>query len=357
MAKFHTSMHSYRAAQVIVKRMDMSALANLNPDYRRVFSTRQTAAQTGIQGVEDAVGAALVEHNRLAEIASTLNVDEPELGSLQYQSRQKLIAKWRGPLTFQIVCRPHDGGLTVMARFIEAGQVLDVLPLWFTFAPEAPISLPDGVNPTALIEFSVATKSMARLMSSNIWDGNSEVIEIDPRAVETLKKPTEVDPLSLTYSVTLLQISKQTHWNLVARVQDEMAPWLPNERPTLRTALDAVTESTYAWHSQSDGWLVLAPSGLSNYVQIDRKKLEAFIQKCEKRLPTLDAWADLAGGAPAPFSVPLMLPLREGIYEHFWRNRARMASLSVVRRVIAAAKANCTEWRKHSPERPGAVGG
>ncbi|MDQ2985564.1 MAG: hypothetical protein M3R13_02435 [Armatimonadota bacterium] len=249
MAKYHTSGHSYRAAFDIVKQMDLSAMAALPLGYRKVYSTNPTAAQTRITGANETLKAAVSEHNRIADIALNLDVDEPAVGTPQYRGRQALIRKWEGPVLFQISCRPHEFGMTGVARFISGGDVLDVAPLSFNWPTIDPLPLPEGAKPDSPIEFSRNAAGMARLMSINLWDGSTDKVEIEPDVIETLKKPAEIDPLSLHYSEMLLQIGNLASWQIVASVRDEMVPMLPNDKPTLRAALDAVIQSVYVWSS------------------------------------------------------------------------------------------------------------
>lgn len=317
MAKYHSSGHTYRAAHAIVKKMDLSAMSAVPLGYRKVYSTNPTAAQTRITGVYDILREAVTEHNRIADIALHLDVDEPAVGTPQYRARQSLTRIWKEPVLFQLVCRPHDFGMTAMARFISGGEVLDVVPLSFDWPPNDPLALPEDAKPDSTIEFSRNATGMARLMSINLWDGSTDTVEVEPQVIEALKQPTAIDPLSLHYSEMLLQIGGHTRWQIVASVRDEMVPMLPHDKPTLRSALDAVIQLPYVWNSLGGGWLTLAPTGIGNLMQIDRKALESFVRDCEKQMPSLDAWGKLAEETPASFTVPLMYPYLKAFTSNF----------------------------------------
>ena len=308
MGKYHSSGHTYRAAYEIVSKMDLSSMAAVPLGYRRVYSSAPTGAQVRIAGVDSLVKGALDEHNRIVDIALGLDIDEPAVGTPQYRARQALIKKWDGPLTFQLVCGSNEYGLQGMARFLSRGEVLNVVPISFNWTAEPSIPLPDGVDPGATVQLSKPAAGMARLMALNLWDGSTDKVEVDPESVAVLKKPTQFDPLSLHYSEILLEIAKQANWQLIACVRDEMVPMLPDDKPTLRSALDAFTQSPYAWSSLKEGWLTITPTELGAVQQIDRNALESFMNSCEQRMPSLEVWAKLAAKTPAPFTTALMMP-------------------------------------------------
>ncbi|MEO7453206.1 MAG: hypothetical protein ABIV13_00405, partial [Fimbriimonadales bacterium] len=308
MAKWHVSGHSQRAAMRLVGLIDLADMASIPVGYRKVYSTNPTVAQTLIPGANRTLAEEVAEHNRLAERARNLEVDEPALGTPQYRTRQSLIKDWPSTTSFQLICRPQEGGITGFGRFMSGSEVLEIVLLSFNWVDKKQLPLPETSQPNEFLALSPRNTDVARLMSQDQSDGSNDIIEVDPETVKILKTPTTNEPLTLHYSEMLQFIGRRTEWQVVANVRDEMVPMLPNAKPTLRSALDAITNSAYTWASLNEEWLLLAPSEISDLQQTDRTALEKFIARSAERLPTLDDWGSFAWKSSPPYTTQLLLP-------------------------------------------------
>ena len=341
MAKWHVSGHSQRAAMRLVGLLDFADMASIPVGYRRVYSTSPTVAQMPIPGADKTLAEEVAEHNRLAEIARNLEVDEPALGTPQYRTRQSLIKDWPSTTTFQFICRPHEGGISGFGRFMSGSDVLDIVLLSFNWVDKKQLPLPETSQPDEFLALSSRNAEVARLMSQDQSDVSNDIIEIDPETVKILKAPTTNDPLSLHYSEMLQVIGQRTEWQVVASVLDEMVPMLPDGKPTLRSALDAITNSTYTWTSLNGGWLLLAPSGFGELLQTDRSALETFITRSAERLPTLDDWGRFAWKSSPPYTTLLLYPYMAvftnsgGGGDNEWLGYRFFTSLSQHQKIIA----------------------
>ncbi len=304
--RHYGTMVNYFFAGAVLKKFDFRELAALPIGSRRVYSTHPTPMQESLPDLSEITAEAVREHNRIAEVAAKVEVDEPPVGSPQAKARQALLRKWVGPLRVVAIARTM-GAPQVMVLLVDRdGTVVGTGSALVGQINSKPgPKLPNEVSPNAPIELSRIGRYMASLLSGFGQFGPQNELTAEER--ERLGKPTLHDPLSFHFSELLLGIATAANWQLVAHAADEMVKITDANTFTIRSAIDTVFRESDTWHSLADNWLTVGPTNIGGTRQVDRKALERIIDISQRKEPSIEDYAEYATHAPPPWTVYLTL--------------------------------------------------
>ena len=307
----------------LLQGIDASALVDLGPNGRIVFSTEPTRMQLPLgSGATEQIDAFVKQHNAnipaasegIDKALSKLDANQVEAIKSLTQDPTKTIGQIQKVV--MVVTKLSLGILDmtqIQLKFYDPnGRVAFSAQSIFTLKGdemsqliESATSKKKAESPTTPIEYS--TDSKALLDSTKGMMMGSYGLRFTPELLAKLLTPTKYDPLSFDVTDELLAYAKAKKKPLIACVPDTAGGLSFGSLTGGVKTVESIDQDLHSGKQMilvdDSKFLILAPShpSFSRSIRLDRVVLETLLKRSEgKQIPSLDDLADYAKSAPDP---------------------------------------------------------